>query len=255
MSNRSIVIGSAIAFLALALVAIVDTIPDLERELEQRTAVSLDELGIEYEEINFSGRIGTVRVPAGSADGVRATLDTEVEESFFNDVFRLNVETGDTSTAVEPPPTTIAAATTTTTPATTVVPTTAPPTTVAAAAIEAEIEAVTALQGISFSSGGSSLTPGSQSALDEIAVVLIANPEMSITVEGHTDSQGADAANQALSEARATSVVDYLITKDVGADRLTATGFGESQPIADNATAAGRAENRRIEFSLTNGSN
>jgi len=99
------------------------------------------------------------------------------------------------------------------------------------------------------------LTPGSQAVLDEIAAILIANPDVSIAVEGHTDSQGADTANQALSEARATSVVDYLITKDVGTDRLTATGFGESQPVADNATAAGRAENRRIEFNLTNGSN
>ena len=68
-----------------------------------------------------------------------------------------------------------------------------------------------------------------------------------VTVEGHTDSQGSDAYNQKLSQSRADSVKTALITKyGIGADRVNAIGYGEAQPIADNMTAAGREQNRRV---------
>jgi outer membrane protein OmpA-like peptidoglycan-associated protein len=72
-------------------------------------------------------------------------------------------------------------------------------------------------------------------------------------IEGHTDSQGNEAVNAELSSARAESVRAALVAKGVAADRLTAVGFGESQPIADNATTEGRAANRRVVFNLTKG--
>ena len=72
-----------------------------------------------------------------------------------------------------------------------------------------------------------------------------------ITVVGHTDSRGDEAYNQWLSESRANSVVDYLVTQDVSADRITARGMGETRPIASNETASGLAANRRIEFIVT----
>jgi OOP family OmpA-OmpF porin len=69
--------------------------------------------------------------------------------------------------------------------------------------------------------------------------------------EGHTDSTGPEAFNQVLSERRAQSVVDFLAAQGVGTGRVTAVGFGESKPIADNATREGRAENRRVVLRRT----
>ena len=71
---------------------------------------------------------------------------------------------------------------------------------------------------------------------------------MKIEVGGHTDSQGADATNLSLSQRRAQAVVDYMVLAGVEAGRLIAKGYGESQPIEDNATKEGRAANRRTEF-------
>lgn len=77
------------------------------------------------------------------------------------------------------------------------------------------------------------------------------NPDFLLNIAGHTDSQGADDMNQKLSEDRANAVKDYLAKKGVAADRMTAEGFGETKPIDTNATAAGRRENRRVEFTVS----
>ncbi|MFT4627435.1 MAG: OOP family OmpA-OmpF porin, partial [Myxococcota bacterium] len=71
-----------------------------------------------------------------------------------------------------------------------------------------------------------------------------------VEVAGHTDSQGSDSYNQGLSQDRAASVRRYLMDKSVSADRLLSRGYGETQPIATNKTAAGREQNRRVEFNL-----
>ncbi len=85
-----------------------------------------------------------------------------------------------------------------------------------------------------------------------IAESLVANEEIKVQVGGHTDSSGSAALNKRLSAARAESVRQYLISKGVAADRLTAVGFGPSKPIASNKTAAGRAQNRRVELTRLN---
>ncbi|MOA44531.1 Outer membrane porin F precursor [compost metagenome] len=72
----------------------------------------------------------------------------------------------------------------------------------------------------------------------------------SVKVIGHTDSQGSDAYNQALSERRASSVAEYLISQGLAPSKVTSQGRGESEPIADNETDAGRAQNRRVELHL-----
>jgi outer membrane protein OmpA-like peptidoglycan-associated protein len=88
--------------------------------------------------------------------------------------------------------------------------------------------------------------------LDEVAQLLKSHPEVEhVTVEGHTDSAGGTALNQKLSEGRAQAVRTYLVEKGVAASRLDAKGFGESRPIADNATAKGREANRRVELKIT----
>jgi len=83
-------------------------------------------------------------------------------------------------------------------------------------------------------------------------VAIAANcPNASISVEGHTDSQGDDAMNLNLSEQRAQAVVSYLVNNGVSGNRLSSIGYGETSPIGDNATPEGRAMNRRIEFTVS----
>ncbi|MBI1199890.1 MAG: OmpA family protein [Phenylobacterium sp.] len=84
--------------------------------------------------------------------------------------------------------------------------------------------------------------------LDKVADTLVAYPQTTIDVVGHADSTGAADYNQRLSERRAASVADYLISRGVLRDRLYVAGRGETQPIASNATEAGRAQNRRVEI-------
>jgi OOP family OmpA-OmpF porin len=106
------------------------------------------------------------------------------------------------------------------------------------------------LEPITFETGSSVITPEGIEVLQGAVEFLAANPTVRVAIEGHTDSQGSETGNQALSESRAESVKDYLVGEGIAADRLETAGFGESNPIADNGTPEGRAENRRIEFRL-----
>ena len=110
---------------------------------------------------------------------------------------------------------------------------------------------VVILKGVNFDFNKSVLKSESYPALDENLEVLKSRPKMTIKIVGHTDSDGNDAYNQKLSEARATAVKQYLLEKGITADRMQAIGKGESAPIADNKTDAGKAQNRRIEIEFT----
>jgi outer membrane protein OmpA-like peptidoglycan-associated protein len=97
-----------------------------------------------------------------------------------------------------------------------------------------------------FESNSATLAGDSHAELDRLVAALDSTPTLSAIIEGHTDSVGSDAHNQDLSERRARTVANYLVARGVGATRLYPQGFGESRPIADNATAEGRAQNRRV---------
>lgn len=101
---------------------------------------------------------------------------------------------------------------------------------------------------ITFGEGSARLDPESHALLDTLYDIVQRCPDLSIEIGGHTDSIGSETANQRLSERRAQSVQAYLTDKGIAADRLIAVGYGESQPVASNDTAATRARNRRIEF-------
>ncbi|MEE3147704.1 MAG: OmpA family protein, partial [Bacteroidota bacterium] len=90
----------------------------------------------------------------------------------------------------------------------------------------------------------------SYETLNAVAETMKEYPNTRFLIEGHTDSQGSDAYNLKLSDERAASVKDYLIKQGLPASRLSSEGFGESKPVATNATAAGRQQNRRVELSL-----
>jgi OOP family OmpA-OmpF porin len=104
-----------------------------------------------------------------------------------------------------------------------------------------------------FQVGSADLAPEATTLLDQAIAILLANPSTTLLVAGHTDDVGDDAANLALSEARAQVVVDYFVAGGVEASRLSAIGLGETDPIADNGTEEGRAQNRRIEFVVNEG--
>jgi outer membrane protein OmpA-like peptidoglycan-associated protein len=100
-----------------------------------------------------------------------------------------------------------------------------------------------------FASGKATVLPGAQSRLADVANALTKqDPASKIVVQGYTDSRGSDALNQDLSQHRAESVVAFMTSHGVAADRITAMGFGASNPIADNASPEGRANNRRVEI-------
>jgi outer membrane protein OmpA-like peptidoglycan-associated protein len=110
------------------------------------------------------------------------------------------------------------------------------------------------LSGVKFDSGKAEIKPEFGARLDSVAAVLKQWPILKVEIAGHTDSRGGDAMNQRLSERRAQAVVDYLKAKDPALDatKFSVRGFGESVPIADNATAEGQALNRRVEFKVLN---
>jgi len=101
---------------------------------------------------------------------------------------------------------------------------------------------------IRFESGRSVIDADSAGLLDRLIETALRCPSANIEIGGHTDGDGEDAYNQALSEKRAQSVVDYLVKAGLPADRFTAVGYGSTQPIASNETDEGKAQNRRIEF-------
>ncbi len=103
---------------------------------------------------------------------------------------------------------------------------------------------------ILFDTGKSSIKAESTSVMVDIIRILGEYPNAKFSVEGHTDSSGGAKTNQKLSESRANAVRDFLIAEGIGADRLTATGYGEDRPIANNKTSKGRKENRRVEINL-----
>ncbi|MDD4728166.1 MAG: OmpA family protein [Dysgonamonadaceae bacterium] len=118
---------------------------------------------------------------------------------------------------------------------------------------EGEAIKVTFESGILFATNSSTLNAASRSSLDKFATSLQNNPDTDVKIYGHTDSSGSDAINNPLSQRRAESVYNYLLSKGISGNRIESEGFGSSQPVADNNSVAGRSQNRRVEvFILPN---
>ncbi|MBI9068944.1 MAG: PD40 domain-containing protein [Salinivirgaceae bacterium] len=106
------------------------------------------------------------------------------------------------------------------------------------------------LRNVFFETASAKLRPASYAELGRLSKLLEENPDLKIEISGHTDNQGSHSSNQKLSEARAKSVVDFLIALGISADRLEYKGYAFDQPVADNSTQEGRALNRRVEFKV-----
>ncbi|EIJ41638.1 outer membrane protein/peptidoglycan-associated (lipo)protein [Beggiatoa alba B18LD] len=114
-----------------------------------------------------------------------------------------------------------------------------------------EQQKIEARMKILFDWDKSEIKPSEAIKLDELAQVFSKYPENVVSIEGHTDSDGTDEYNKALSDRRASSVELYLRRKNLGISSLSSVGYGESMPIASNSTAAGKAQNRRVEIKIT----
>jgi outer membrane protein OmpA-like peptidoglycan-associated protein len=101
---------------------------------------------------------------------------------------------------------------------------------------------------INFDSGKSTIKEDSKPIVGQIIQLLENYPELSLSIEGHTDNQGDNASNLSLSENRAKTVMNAIVAAGIDGTRLSSKGFGEEKPIADNADEAGRAKNRRVEL-------
>ena len=104
---------------------------------------------------------------------------------------------------------------------------------------------------VQFVTGKATLSKSATVELNELAEYLVKYPELKLAINGHTDNVGTAQVNQRLSDRRAASAKNYLVKKGVSADRITAAGFGMTQPLADNNSAANRSLNRRIEFKIS----
>ncbi|BBO67146.1 OmpA family lipoprotein [Desulfosarcina alkanivorans] len=115
---------------------------------------------------------------------------------------------------------------------------------------EGELLAITLKGDVSFDLDSDVVRPGLYNELDRIAQIMIRYPQTAILVEGHTDSTGSETYNQQLSERRANSVRNLLVQRGVQTRRINILGFGESRPVATNATPVGRQMNRRVEIRI-----
>jgi outer membrane protein OmpA-like peptidoglycan-associated protein len=109
-----------------------------------------------------------------------------------------------------------------------------------------------AAKNVFFATASDKLLAQSNKRLNDVVTILNENPSFKVQIDGHTDDQGKDEYNMDLSNRRAASVKAYLVSKGIAEGRLTSAGFGETKPVADNKTAKGRAQNRRVEMTLSN---
>jgi len=116
--------------------------------------------------------------------------------------------------------------------------------------VEVTEDRIVLRQTVFFQTGKAKIKTQSLALLDEVAMAMQDHPTFRVRVEGHTDSVGNDQRNMRLSQARADAVRRYLMSRGISASRLVAVGYGEENPLDDNATEAGRAVNRRVEFHI-----
>ena len=122
------------------------------------------------------------------------------------------------------------------------------PGTVAGARVDANGCEVVTLKGVNFANNSAELNAEARAVLDQAAAGLARRGDIKVEVAGHTDNRGSAALNRDLSQRRAESVMRYLVSKGASASNLSARGYGPDSPVADNKTASGRAENRRVEL-------
>jgi outer membrane protein OmpA-like peptidoglycan-associated protein len=245
-------IGGALAWLALSAILSGPLSSNLKSALNGKLAADAALAGVTINKMD--GQDVYLSGPASLEASARAAVKGygDGEDTVF---YTATAEPAPSAPATTVAPATTAAPVTTAAPA----PTTAAPATTTAAPAPTTVApkacpALPALTSVNFETNSATLAGDAPNVLANVVAALKAAPGCKITVIGHTDNRGTDAANQSLSEARAASVVDYLVSQGIPAANLTSLGKGESEPVAgsDQTTEAGLAVNRRIEFKPTN---
>jgi outer membrane protein OmpA-like peptidoglycan-associated protein len=169
------------------------------------------------------------------AEKEKARLETEARMQA--EKAQMEAEARKKAAVTPPPPAVVTTQTTTTTTQTPVILT------------QTEQQVMTyAMQGVQFETGSAQLLKSSYSVLDNVVSVLKGNSQLRLSINGHTDKTGNESANVKLSQSRANACMAYLVSKGISLSRLTAKGYGSSEPTSDNSTPEGRKMNRRVEF-------
>ena len=116
--------------------------------------------------------------------------------------------------------------------------------------IQAKLNNLLKIKKVEFVYGKSLLTTDSKKTINDVYAILTKYKDMHVEVDGHTDSRGTKASNKALSQSRATTIKNYLISKGIDSQRLKAVGYGEKRPLVKNNSAKNRQINRRVEFKI-----
>jgi outer membrane protein OmpA-like peptidoglycan-associated protein len=232
---RGLVVPIVVGVVGLVAISVGQDVPgrhSIEGDLRERSLHALQDAGINGAEVRFVGRDGTVTL-ASSADKDRA----------LGIVRGVNGVRVATVVAREPVP----EATAEPTPGVEPSPSPSPSVSPSPSAPPVQVQ-LGALPTVTFENKSATLTPQGQAVVVNIANILKAHPTVKIRIEGHTDSRGSDAANLALSQARALAVLNALKAQGITADRMTAAGFGERRPKVPDTSDANRATNRRVEL-------
>lgn len=225
----------ALPLLGLLLLAILGFTSFAHQEIEanvlQRIRERLAAQGFDWVGVSVSGQevrlSGTQPAPGAGAEALAIASKTTCPTWVGERICAVTVSGNFTDTAAPPVATSAPAA--------------------KVASCERSLADIVGQEKIQFSTGSAAIKPQSAPVLDALVQAARECPGI-LQVEGHTDSNGTADANRALSNARAEAVVAALSARGLAADRLRARGFGAERPLADNATAQGRAKNRRIEF-------
>lgn len=243
---RNPLIGVTVGVVGLVAVYLGQDIPNrhhIEHELTQRSQSALVAGGIQGARVSFTGRDGTVYVLT-AADLSRAKAIVLAQ----NGVRVVTVIAPGVSAGQQPTPTQAPTEPPAQAPTASPTPTESPtpsPTPSSSTDIQ---KLLGALPDVAFDNNKATLTPQGLSSVSAVAQILKQNLAVKIAINGYTDNTGSAGNNQRLSQARANSVRNQLISLGITADRLTAQGFGESNPKVPNTSAANRAINRRVEF-------
>lgn len=240
MSRRGVALGGILAALAVLFAAVLWEAPRIERGMTVRAERLLAERGVSGVQVRFDGRDAVLAGP-GVSDAVVALVAGQPG------VRRVRVDQSARRTVavLEPLPGT---------------PSAAPPPTPGegsqrqpASQVAMRIVELLGPDGLRFAPDSAALTVGIRAELDQIARLLVVNPTVRLQISGYTDVPPAGGSALALSRQRAGAVADYLTAHGVAAAVLTVDGYGDTRPVADNGTDAGRAANRRVEITVLGG--
>lgn len=236
MSRRGIALWGILAVLAVLAIGALWEAPRIEHGLTMRAEQALADRDISGVSVRFDGRDAVLSGP-GVSDFVIALVGDQPG------VRRVRVD------GAQRPVASVGPAPSTSLPA----PATAGTARLPASQVAQQIVELLGPTGLRFAPDNADLSADRRAALDRIAALLVANPTVRLEIDGYTDLPPPGDTAQALSRRRAAAVADYLVAHGVSPAVLTVAGYGDSRPVADNGTDAGRAANRRVEITVLGG--